>query len=117
VNLEKQIIESQSIFAQHKTVRHIFDELERKDTPESDKSASYLYILLNIDSNDRLTTTLYMTNVMILILQSSTFLCSNIPLPPAYHIKISQLIRFAKGCFAYEDFSKRGKLLANKLML
>jgi hypothetical protein len=30
-----------------------------KDTTESDKSASYLDILLNIDSNGRLTTTLY----------------------------------------------------------
>jgi hypothetical protein len=29
------------------------DELEMKDTTESDKSASYLDILHNIDSNDR----------------------------------------------------------------
>jgi hypothetical protein len=36
-----------------------FDELEIKGTTESDKSASHLDILLNIDSNGRLTTTLY----------------------------------------------------------
>ena len=30
---------------------------------------------------------------------------------------ISQLIRYARACFAYEDFSKRGKVLTNKLML
>jgi hypothetical protein len=30
---------------------------------------------------------------------------------------ISQLIRYAKSCFAYEDFSKRNKLLTNKLMM
>jgi hypothetical protein len=29
----------------------------------------------------------------------------------------SQLIRYARVCFAYEDFSKRGRLLTNKLML
>ena len=60
-----------------------------------------------------------MTNVMILTLQSSTFLflCSNIPLSPAYGVYISQLIRYARAYFAYDDFSKRGKLLTNKLML
>jgi hypothetical protein len=45
------------------------------------------------------------------------FLCSNIPLSPAYGVYISQLIRYARACFAYEDFSKRGRLLTNKLML
>jgi hypothetical protein len=35
------------------------DELEIKGTKESDKSASHLDILLNIDSNGILTTTLY----------------------------------------------------------
>jgi hypothetical protein len=35
------------------------DELEIRDTTESDKSASCLDILLNIDSNGRLTTSLY----------------------------------------------------------
>ena len=45
------------------------------------------------------------------------FLCSNIPLSPAYGVYISQLIRYARACFAYEDFSKRGKLLTKKLML
>jgi hypothetical protein len=43
-------------------VRLIYsDELEIKDSTESDKSASYLDIIhvLNIDSNGRLTTTLY----------------------------------------------------------
>jgi hypothetical protein len=34
-------------------------ELEIKDTTESDKSVSYLDILLNIDSNGRVTTSLY----------------------------------------------------------
>jgi hypothetical protein len=62
-----------------------------------------------------------MTNVMILTLQLSTFIfyihCSNTPLSPAYGVYVSQLIRYARACFAYEDFSKRGRLLTNKLML
>jgi hypothetical protein len=41
---------------------------------------------------------------------------SNIPRSPAYVVYVSQLNRYAKACFAYEDFSKRGRLLANKLM-
>jgi hypothetical protein len=42
--------------------------------------------------------------------------CSKIPLSPAYGVYISQLIRYARACFVYEDFSKRGKLLTKKLM-
>jgi hypothetical protein len=44
------------------TIDHIHfvypDELEIKETIESEVSASYLNILLNIDSNDRLTAAL-----------------------------------------------------------
>jgi hypothetical protein len=42
--------------------------------------------------------------------------CSKIPLSPAYGVYISQLIRYARACFAYEDFSKRGKSFTKKLM-
>jgi hypothetical protein len=45
------------------------------------------------------------------------FLCSNIQLSPACNLYISKLIRYKRACFAYEDFSKRGKLLTKKLML
>jgi hypothetical protein len=94
------------------------DELEIKDTTESDISASYLGILLNIDSNGRLTTTLFdKRDDFDFVIVNFPFLCSNIPLSPAYGAYIFQLIRFARACFAYEDFSKRGKLLTKKLML
>jgi hypothetical protein len=44
----------------HNYIHSVYpDELERKDTTESDKSASYLNILLYIDSNGRLSTSLY----------------------------------------------------------
>jgi hypothetical protein len=45
------------------------------------------------------------------------FLCSGIPLSPAYGVYISQLVRCAGACFAYGDFSERGGLLTRGLML
>ena len=101
----------------HNYVHLIYpDELEIKDTTESDKSASYLDILLNIDSNGRLTTSLHDKRADFnFAIVNFSFLYRNIPISPAYGVYISQLIRYARGCFAYEDFSKRGKLLTNKL--
>ena len=58
----------------HNYVHLIYpEELDIKDTTESDRCASYLDILLTIDSNGRLTPTLYGVSVMTLTLQSSTF--------------------------------------------
>ena len=64
------------------------DELEIKDTTESDKYASYSDILLNIDSNGRVTTTLYDKSDDFAIV-NFTFLCSNVPLSPAYGVYVS----------------------------
>jgi hypothetical protein len=88
------------------------DELEIKDTTDSDRSASYLDILLEFDSNGRLTTSLYdKRDDFDFAIVNFPFLGSNIPLSPAYGVYVSQLIRYARACFAYEDFSKRGRLL------
>jgi hypothetical protein len=45
------------------------------------------------------------------------FLCSNTPLSPAYgvYMYISQLIQYARACFAYENFSKGGQLRTKKV--
>jgi hypothetical protein len=59
----------------------------------------------------------YTTNDFDFAIVNFPFLCSNIPLLPGYGVYISQLIRYARACFAYEDFSKRGKLLTKKLMM
>jgi hypothetical protein len=94
------------------------DELEIKDTTESDRYSSYLNILLDIDSNGRLTTSLNdKRDDFDFAIVNFPFLCSIIPLSPAYVVYVSQLIQYTKACFAYEDFSKRGRLLTNKLML
>jgi hypothetical protein len=62
--------------------------LEIKNTTESDKSASHLDILLDIDCNGRLTTTLY-DKRDVLTLQLSIFLFY-VPLSPAYDVYISR---------------------------
>jgi hypothetical protein len=68
-------------------------ELEIKDSTESDKSASYLDILLNIDSNGRLKTSLYdKRDDFDFLIVNFPFVCSNIPLSPACGVYISQLI-------------------------
>jgi hypothetical protein len=97
------------------------DELEIKDTSESVlvyKSDSYLDILLNIDSNGRLTTSLYdKHDDFHFAIVNFPFLCSNIPLSPVYGVYISKLIRYPRTCFAYEDFLKWCKLLTKTLIL
>jgi hypothetical protein len=93
------------------------DELEIKDTTESDKSASYLNILLSIDSNGRLTSFYDKPDDFKFAIVNFPFLCSNIPVSPAYGVYIFQLIRYTGARFAYEDFSNRSKLPTNKLVL
>ena len=41
---------------------------------------------------------------------------SNIPSAPAYGVYVSQLVRYARACYNYEDFVDRGKLLTSKLL-
>ena len=96
------------------------DELEIKETSEYDRCASYLDILLNIDSNGRLTTTCILYDKrddFDFAIVNFPFSCSNVPLSPAYGVYVSQLIRYARACHAYGDFLKRGQLVTKKLML
>ena len=62
-------------------------ELEIKDTTDTDTSASYIGIHLEIDSEGRL-----------------------------YGVYISQLIRYSRACGSYQDFLDRGLLLTRKLL-
>jgi hypothetical protein len=91
------------------------DELEIKDITESDKFASYLDILLNVDSNGRLTTSLYdKHDDFDFAIVNIPFLCSNIPLSPAYGVYISHLVRYGRACFAYEAFETKANYLLQK---
>ena len=103
----------------HSYVDSIYpNELEIKDTTESSMSASYLDILLNIDINGKLTTQLYdKRDDFSFSIVNFPYLCSNIPSSPAYGVYVSQLIRYARACSAYDQFLNRGKLLTYKLLL
>jgi hypothetical protein len=53
----------------------------------------------------------HMLNVFNFPIVNCPFLCSNIPLSPAYGVYISQLIRYAKACLRMRTFLRKGKLL------
>ena len=92
-------------------------ELEIKDTIDTDRSASYLYIHLEFDSEGRLRTKLYdKRDDFNFPIVNFPFICSNIPAPPAYGVYISQRIRYSKACGSYQDFLDRGLLLTRKLL-
>jgi hypothetical protein len=89
----------------------------KSDIIECSTSASYFNVLLKLDTNGKITTQLYDKrgdfNFPII---NFPYLCSNIPTSPAYGVFISQLIRYARACLAYDQFLVRGCLLTNKLM-
>ena len=71
------------------------NELEIKDTTDTDRSASYLDLHLEIDSEGRLRTKLYnKIDDFNFHIVNFPFISINIPAAPAYGIYISQLIRY-----------------------
>ena len=92
-------------------------ELEIKDTTESNTSASYLNLLLSIDRDGQLHTSLYdkLDNFNFHI-TNFPFLTRNIPSSPAYGVFISQLIRYARASSSYECFILWAVRLSNKLL-
>lgn len=92
-------------------------ELEIKDTTDSERSASYLDIHLEIDSQGRLTTKLYdKRDDFNFPIVNFPFLCSNIPSAPAYGVYVSQLIRYSIACDKYSNFQDRALRLTQKLL-
>jgi len=84
-------------------------ELEIKDTTDTDTSASYINLHLEIDSVGRLRTKRYdKRDDFNFPIVNFPFLCSNIPAIPAYGVYISQLIRYSRACDSYQDFLDRG---------
>ena len=85
-------------------------ELEIKDTTESNTSASFLDLLLSIESDGQLRTSLYdKCDDFNFHITNFPFLSSNIPSSPAYGVFISQLIRYARACSSYGCFILRGR--------
>jgi hypothetical protein len=92
-------------------------ELERNDTTDTDRSASYLDLHLEIDSVGRLKVKLYdKRDDFNFPIENFPFKCSNIPAAPVYGVCISQLIRYSRACSSYQDFLDRGLLLRRKLL-
>ena len=92
-------------------------ELEIKDTTDTDRSTSYLNLHLEVDSEDRLRTNLYdKRDDFNYPIVNFPFICSNIPVAPAYRVYISQMIRYSRACGTYQDFLDRALLLTRKLL-
>ena len=92
-------------------------ELKIKDTTESNTSASYLDLLLSIESDDQLRTSLYdKRDDFNFHVTNFPFLSSNIPSSPAYCVFISQLIRYTRAFSSYECFILRAARLSSKLL-
>ena len=92
-------------------------ELEIKDTTESNTSASFLDLLLSIESDGQMSTSLYdKSDDFNFHITNFPFLRSNIPSSPAYGVFISQLIRYARACSSYECFISRAARLSSKLL-
>ena len=87
-------------------------ELEIKDTTDTDRSVSCLYLHLEID---RLRTKLYDKRDDFNFPLNFSFICSNIPAAPVYEVYVSQLIWYSRTCGSYQDFLHRGLLLIRKL--
>ena len=88
-------------------------ELEIKDITDTDRSASYIDLHLDIDNEGWLRKKLYdkRDDFNIPIVKSS-FICSNISAAPAYGVYISQLIQYSRAGSSYKDFLDRGLLLS-----
>jgi hypothetical protein len=84
-------------------------ELEIKGITDTDRSASYLDLHLEIDMEGRLRTKLYDKrddfNVPVV---NFLFICNNIPASPAYEVYISHCVRYSRVCGFYTDFPDRG---------
>jgi hypothetical protein len=92
-------------------------ELEIKDATDTDRSASYLDLHLEIDSESRLRTKLYdKRDYFNFPIVNFPFICSNIPTAPGYGVYLSQMIRYSRACGSYQDFLERRLLLTRKLL-
>ena len=88
-----------------------------EDTTESNTSASYLDLLLSIESDGQMRTSLYdKRDDFNFHITNFSFLSSNIPSSPAYSIFISQLIRYTRACSSYECLTLRAVRLSSKLL-
>ena len=88
------------------------NELEVKNTTDTQSSASYLDRHLEIDNRVRLKTNFYdKRDDFTFPIVNFPFISSNIPASSTYGALISQLIRYSRACTQYIDFLDRLQLL------
>ena len=79
-----------------------------KDTIETERSASYLDLHLEIDTKGGERTKLYdKRDDFDFLIVNFPFMSSIIPAAPAYAVCISQLIHYSRACASYQDFIDR----------
>ena len=92
-------------------------KLEIKDTTDTNRSASFFDLHLEINSEGQLRTKLYDkrddSNFAIV---NCPFTCSNIPTASAYGLYIFTLIRYSRACGSYQDVLDRRLLLTMKIL-
>ena len=87
------------------------------DHTDTDRSASYLDLHLEISSDRWLRKKLYdKRDDFNFPIVNIPFICSNIPAARAYGVYISHLKRYSRDCCSYQDFLDRGLLLTRKLL-
>ena len=89
------------------------EELDVKDTSDTQNSAFYLDLHLEIANRGRLKTKLQQTQWL-----HFPVISSNIPASSAYGVWvcISQLVSYSRACAQYSDFLDRAQLLTQKLL-
>ena len=92
-------------------------ELTISETTESTSVAFYLNLPFTRDKSDNITTKLYdKRDAFRFHIVNFPFISSNIPSAPAYGVHASQLIRYARCCSNYSDFSLRHRALVTRLL-
>ena len=92
------------------------DELELKETTESQTSASYLDLMLSTTDNILQFKLYDKRDDFDFPIVNYPYIDSNIPVKPAYGVYVSQLIRYSRACSFYCDFVYRHKFLVDKLV-
>jgi len=79
---------------------------EIKDTADTTRSASYIHLHFEIESEGRLRTKLHdKRDYFYFPIVNFPFICSNIPAAPAYGVYISQIILYSRACGSYQHNS------------
>jgi hypothetical protein len=93
------------------------NELEVKDTTDTQKSASCVYLDLHFEIDKKIRIKLYdKRDDLTFPIVNFPFISSNIPASPTYRVYISELTRYSRTFAQYHDFLDRAQLLTQKLL-